>query len=180
MTSKDNLSNRFLIAMPTLLDATFNKSVVYIYEHSEAGAMGVLINKAMQINLGNIFEHLDIKADDPDVIKLPILMGGPVSQEHGFIIYPGASEKEKPEISASKEILEKIAHGQGPDTFVVTLGYAGWGRGQLESEIIRNDWLVAPADPKLIFSTPLNERWRQAAKLIGVDVDKLSSLTGRG
>lgn len=187
MNTQDFLSNHFLVAMPSLVDTTFAKSVIYICEHSEDGAMGVLINKPMPINLGNVLQHLGIKVKNHNFITLPVLMGGPVGQEHGFILYQNqiASLENHPpkqddfiEISASKEMLEKIAQGKGPASFIVTLGYAGWGKGQLESEIARNDWLIVPADSEIIFNCQISDRWRLAAQKIGVDIDKISSHTG--
>lgn len=186
MKEIDYLTNHFLIAMPSLADPTFNKAVVYVFEHSAKGAMGVVINKPMQINLGSVLEHLGITVKNDDLITLPILMGGPIGQEHGFILYqnhpkPGDENTEQPiELSASKGMLEQIAKGKGPDDFLVTLGYSGWGKGQLDAEIARNDWLIAPADSKIIFNSRLQQRWRLAAQLIGVDIDKISSQIGHG
>src|SRR3990167_3333045 len=186
MSKQDFLSNHFLVAMPSLMDATFTKSVVYICEHSENGAMGVLINKPMPINLGNILQHLGIKVRKEDLIALPVFMCGPVGQEHGFILYqnrlaaPSKAQQDAIEISASKEMLERIAQGKGPDSFIVTLGYAGWSKGQLENEVARNDWLIVPADATVIFSCQLQDRWRVAAQKIGVDIDKISSHVGHG
>jgi putative transcriptional regulator len=182
MTEKNNyLAQHFLVAMPTLNDPTFKKSVVYVYEHNEKGAMGMVINKPMQINLGNILKHLGIDSIKDDVITLPVLMGGPVGQEHGFILYQAAKKKQKSiEITASKDMLERIATGKGPNDFLVTLGYAGWTSGQIEQEVARNDWLIVPADPTILFTTPIGQRWQGAAQLIGVDINQISSLTGRG
>lgn len=183
MKTTNQFTDHFLVAMPSLQDSTFNKSVVYLYEHGDNGAMGVLINKPMQINLGNVFSHLGIEVDDDDAIEAPVLMGGPVNQEHGFILYrPNRKKKtqakQEIELTASKEMLNKIAHGKGPNDFIVTLGYSGWGSGQLESEIERNDWLIVPANRGIIFDVPISQRWQSAAKLIGVDINNISSQTG--
>lgn len=164
--------------MPSLIDSNFNKSVIYIYEHGDKGAMGIVVNKPMQLDLGNVLEHLDIHSKDNNIIKLPVLMGGPVSQEHGFILYQ--PKKQSIEISASKDMLQAIADGNGPNKFIVTLGYSGWSGGQLEQEIMRNDWLVVPANSKILFSTPIGKRWQGAAKLIGVDIEQISTQTGHG
>lgn len=175
----DTLKDHFLIAMPVLRDSTFEKSVIYLYEHSADGAMGLVINKPLQITLGNVLDHLDIESSSEEVETFPVLMGGPVGQEHGFVVHEIKSESETQiVISASKEILRSIAKGKGPDNFLVTLGYAGWEAGQIEAEIRRNDWLVAPFNADILFNTPIEKRWEAAAKLIGVDINRLSDQTG--
>ena len=179
MNKQDYLINHFLVAMPMLADETFGKSVIYVYEHTDQGAMGVVINKPMQINLGSVLQHLGIIVKNEDLITLPVLMGGPVGQEHGFILYQDAkTAKNKIELSASKDMLQKIASGHGPSDFLITLGYASWTSGQLETEIARNDWLIVPACTNLLFNSSIQARWHLAAKTIGVDIDKISSLTG--
>ncbi len=182
MTIKEKtLENHFLVAMPSLADPNFSKSVVFIYEHNDKGALGMTINKPLQINLGNVLEHLGIAISKQSVSTLPVLMGGPVGQEHGFILYPNTvDDKEEVMISASKEMLQEIANGKGPDDFLITLGYSGWGDGQLESEIARNDWIVVPAAAKILFDTPITERWVKAAEIIGLDINKLSTQVGHG
>jgi len=175
MIKAQRFEHHLLIAMPSLRDANFSRAVVYLFEHTEQGALGMIINKPLQINLGNVMNHLGIQKVDTIVAKLPVYSGGPVGQEHGFIIHELDS---KIDVSASKEMLQDIAEHKGPKQFIVTLGYSGWGPGQLENEITRNDWLIAPADKKIIFDLPIHERWRKAAELIGVDVEKLSGQTG--
>lgn len=176
------LSHHFLVAMPTLVDTNFHKSVVYIYDHTDEGALGIIINKPLQINLGNVLNHLDIAITKEEVSDYPVLMGGPVGQEHGFIIYD--QEHKDPEddaeivVSASKDILKDIATGQGPKNFLVTLGYSGWEPGQLEKEIARNDWLIVPFDRDILFNTEIEERWQNTAALIGVDINQLSDQVG--
>lgn len=177
--SSENYKDKFLIAMPSLNDPNFTKSVIYLYEHNEDGAMGLIINKPLHINLGNVLRHLDIEITDRTVETHPVLMGGPIGQEHGFVIHDNPEEDEyEIEISASKETLTDIAQGNGPGNFLVALGYAGWSSGQIESEIQRNDWLVAPFDINILFSTPIENRWHAAAKLIGVDLSQLSDQIG--
>lgn len=181
MKISENLTNHFLIAMPALQDTFFSKSVVHLYEHSSKGGMGIVINKLLQITLENLLQHLDIEVTEAGIANLPVLSGGPISPEQGFIIHDRLeADKSNDElaISASKEILHDIAEGRKPDNFVVALGYAGWEKGQIEEEINRNDWLVAPCDPSILFETPLEKRWQTAAKLIGVDINRLSSHTG--
>lgn len=182
MSKRDYLINHFLVAMPALSDETFGKSVIYVYEHTKQGAMGVVINKPMQINLGSVLKHLGIVIKNEDLITLPVLMGGPVGQEHGFILYqdpkPSKTTHNKIELSASKDMLQQIASGKGPSDFLVTLGYASWTSGQLEAEIAHNDWLIVPADSQLLFNSNIHERWHLAAQTIGVDMNKISSFVG--
>jgi len=175
----DTLKDHFLVAMPILRDSAFEKSVIYLYEHSSDGAMGLVINKPLQITLGNVLDHLDIKSGSDEIEFFPVLMGGPVGQEHGFVVHEVVSEKKTHiVISASKEILRSIAKGKGPENYLITLGYAGWEAGQIEDEIKRNDWLVAPFNADILFNTPIGKRWEAAAKLIGVDINCLSDQTG--
>lgn len=176
------LVNCFLVAMPSLADPNFSRAVIYLHEHSNEGAVGMIVNKPLQVNLGNVMEHLGIPVskEQNQLSDQIILMGGPVGQEHGFILYDSSEStpQQKVTVSASKELLYDIAKGGGPKNFVITLGYAGWGAGQLEKEIARNDWLVAPYDSEILFHLPLNRRWPAAAALIGVDINRLSDQVG--
>lgn len=177
----ENLTNHFLVAMPTLKDSIFTKGVVYIYEHSKEGAMGIIINKSLQITLGILLQHLDIEVKDESIIAMPVLAGGPVGPEQGFIIHDRLEHDEairQVMISSSKEILSDISQGVGPEHFVITLGYAGWESGQLEKEIHDNDWLIAPFKKDILFTTPLKKRWQAAAKSIGVDINHISDQVG--
>lgn len=188
---KNSYAHHFLVAYPNLLDPNFFQSVVYLYEHNEEGAMGLVINKPLKMKLKEVFDHLEIQIEDEDLASRSVMMGGPIGQEHGFVLFKPEEEvlprkmKKKPKIetdevflSSSKETLVTIASGKGPSDFIITLGYAGWENGQLEEELQHNDWLIAPFDPSIIFDTPVERRWRQAAALIGVDVDHLSGHTG--
>lgn len=181
--NKSNFNNYFLIAMPSLseTDTVFSRSVVFLCEHSEEGAMGIIINKPLNVSLGSVLEHLEIKSDDSTINNLPVYMGGPVGQEHGFIIHEPYREDEAEDdlvISASRDTLADIADGQGPERFFVSLGYTGWDAGQIEDEISRNDWLMVPYDKEIIFNTPIEQRWSKAIALLGIDLHKLSSHTG--
>ena len=178
MESQQTLNHLFLVATPTLQDPTFKQAVVYIYEHNEAGAMGFLVNKPLNFNLGSVLEHLDLQATSKDIINHTVLMGGPVGQENGFIICPNQAADEQVNLSSSKEALQELADGQGPEDFVVLLGYATWDAGQLEDEIANNDWFVAPFDISMFFDVPIPERWRATAKLAGVDIANLSNQIG--
>ena len=179
MEETNVLSNHFLVAMPQLNDSTFAKSVVYISEHDVKGALGIIVNRPLALTIGKVLEHLNIPIDQLEIANHPVLMGGPIGQEHGFIVYEHqATEGIQILMSASKEMLHDIAKNKGPADFLITLGYAGWEAGQLEKEITRNDWLVVPFNRKILFETPLKGRWRKAAALIGVDVNQLSGQIG--
>ena len=180
-----NIKNQFLIAMPTLKDSNFHQAVAYLYEYDEKGAMGIVINKPMRITLGEVLKHLDITATDSSVEANPVLLGGPIAQEQGFVIHDASDLKSAPlalneniAVSTSKSILQEIALGEHKDEFIVSLGYAGWGPGQLEEELASNSWLLAPVKSEILFSLPFERRWRAAAALIGVDFNRLSSESG--
>ena len=181
MLKTNFLSNYFLVAMPQLNDFNFTQSVVYISEHDNKGALGIIVNKPLrQVTLDNVLEHLNIKLNVPDIGEHPVLMGGVISQENGFIIYEKQAKNKKIQlsVSASKETLEDIANNKGPNNFLVALGYSGWEAGQLEQEISRNDWLIVPYNRIILFETPLNQRWQKAASLIGIDINRLSNQVG--
>jgi len=179
-----NYKNHLLIAMPSLQGDFFSKSVVYIYEHTESGgAVGFTINKPLSATLGNVLEHLNLKIKDKTVIDMPVFSGGPAGPDQGFVIHDRMALAENEgdtivTISTTREVLGDIARGKGPDHFMVTLGYAGWEPGQLELEIQHNDWLVTGFQKDILFDTPIAERWARAAKLLGVDLSKLSSQVG--
>lgn len=180
MIKTNIFANHFLVAMPQLDDLTFAQSVIYLSEHDTKGALGIIINKPLQVNIGSVLEHLKIESDRIDISDQPVLMGGPIGQEHGFIIYENHLTKESLEISvsASKVMLEDIAKNKGPDNFLITLGYSGWEAGQLEREIAHNDWLIVPFDRSILFETPIKKRWKKAASLIGIDINRLSDQIG--
>ena len=185
MDTQSNLSNHFLIAMPGLNDPNFFHTVTYICEHNEKGAMGIVINRPIEFSIADIFEHMDISTDPSLEYHQPVFNGGPVQEDRGFILHqydhdwdstliitPGIA------ITTSKDILEALAKGKGPDKNLVALGYAGWGAGQLEQEIIDNAWLTGPARPEILFDLPVEDRWQQAATDIGVDLNLLSTTSG--
>lgn len=173
----ESLKNKLLIAMPSLDDSSFAKAVAYIFEDNENGSMGIIINKPMtDITMANVLEHLEIPIDNPDLAHFPVLRGGPVAKEHGFIIH---RENEVGQgfvtdpinhliVSASKQDLITFPQSSF-NKIIISLGYAGWSKGQLWNEIMDNAWLVAPMDPRIIFDIPFEERWAAAAALIGLD-----------
>lgn len=185
---KDNttfLTNYFLIAMPTLADPYFAHSVAYICEHNENGAIGIVINRPLELNLVDVFKQMDIPSNNPGAPEFPILCGGPVHPERGFVIHtPGGNWRSSLEmnseisVTTSRDILVAIAQNAGPKEVVISLGYSNWGKGQLEKEIKDNFWLVCPADAKVLYKLPFPERWNAALQLLGVDPYHLSSEVG--
>jgi putative transcriptional regulator len=180
-----NLTNQFLIAMPSLKDPNFERTVTYICAHNEEGAMGIVINKPLDIELGEIFEQMDIPAGNTEAYNKMIFHGGPVYTNRGFILHQANQKWDSSIIvsddicvTTSKDILEAIATGDGPDESLIALGYAGWAGGQLEQELMDNAWLSGPADLEIIFSTPFEQCWQAAADHMGIDIEKLSSDIG--
>jgi len=185
MSAAANLTNHFLIAMPGLQDPNFYHTVTYICEHNPDGAMGIVVNRPMNIHLGDILEQMQIPCTELSRPKQPVYIGGPVSLDRGFVLHCSGQRWSStleitPQISitTSQDILEAMACGQGPEESLVALGYAGWSPGQLEQELISNAWLSGPADPAIIFDLPVEQRWHAAARLLGVDLDTLSSEAG--
>lgn len=179
------LTGQLLIAMPSMLDPNFRETVTYICEHSDQGALGLVINRPLDIQLGKIFDQLAMTNADPEVASMPILCGGPVQTERGFVIHESddewqtsASIANSIHVTTSQDILSSMAAGTGPKRAVVALGYAGWGAGQLEHEISENAWLSAPANSQILFDTPFEDRWKEAAGLLGIDLAMLSTDAG--
>lgn len=187
MIESVNLTDHFLIAMPNLGDPNFSQTVTYMCQHSQEGALGIIINRPTNMSLGDIFEQMNIDASEPETVTKPVFSGGPVQPERGFIIHETHSKwestmkvSESIALTTSRDILEAMAVGEGPKNVLIALGYAGWGNGQLEKEIIENAWLNAPAEAGIIFDTPTEKRWKSAAKKMGIDLNLLSSQTGHG
>jgi putative transcriptional regulator len=189
-----NLTHHFLIAMPGLEDESFARSVIYLCEHSPRGALGLVINKPTDINLKNLFDKVDLPLGRDDLARTPVLQGGPVQTERGFVLHEavhaeGADSNESVyastmtipgglEMTTSKDVLEAIATGAGPRRLLITLGYSAWGEGQLESELAENSWLTVGADPSVIFDTPIEERYDKALSLLGLKAWMLSPGAG--
>jgi putative transcriptional regulator len=170
-------------------DPNFHRTVTYICEHSEQGALGIVINRPLDLDLGSVFEQLSLNPSDPSLAQQPVLQGGPVHQERGFVLHQTEDAAEPTfdatltvtdaiRVTTSQDILTAMARGQGPRRVVVALGYAGWGAGQLEHEIGQNAWLSVPAVPRIIFDTPFEQRWQQSARLLGIDMSTLSPQAG--
>ena len=185
-----NLTNHFLIAMPGLSDELFGRSVVFMCEHSERGALGLVINKPSDILLPRLFEKVDLPMGRDDLLQLPVFQGGPVQTERGFVLHEAVSGEGESvyastlsipgglEMTTSKDVLEAMASGAGPRRVFVSLGYASWGQGQLESEITENSWLTVEADPAVIFDAPVAERYERAMALLGLQPWMLSPDAG--
>lgn len=185
-----DLTNQFLIAMPGMGDGTFAGSVVYLCEHTEKGALGLVINKPIDITLRNLFEKVELSLDREDLADAPVYFGGPVQTERGFVLHEHLGDDEASpynstlkipgglEMTTSKDVLEALASGAGPKRVLVTLGYSGWGAGQLEEELGRNGWINVKAEPGIIFDTPVEQRYDKALSLLGIDVRMLSQDAG--
>lgn len=189
-----DLTNHFLIAMPSMLDPIFGGTVVYLCEHNHNGALGVVINKPTDMTMDVLFDRinlkLEIQPDTPDAMpelyRRPVMFGGPVQVERGFVLH-SSSEKysstlqvtDDVALTTSKDVLEAVAHGDGPERVLVTLGCSGWSPGQLEGEIGRNGWLTVKADPAIIFELPVEQRFTAALALLGIDPVMLSGDAGR-
>ena len=193
-TDASNLAHHFLIAMPGLEEEPFAKSVIYLCEHSARGALGLVINKPSDINLGHLFDKVELSLDRPELSQQPVFHGGPVQTERGFVLHEAMLAIDAPpdesvyastmtipgglEMTTSKDVLEAISTGAGPRRVLVSLGYSAWGEGQLESELAENAWLTVGADVSLIFDTPIGERYDRALGLLGVQAWMLSPDAG--
>lgn len=184
-----NLQHHFLIAMPALQDPLFKRSVVYICEYNDEGAMGIIINKPLEtLQVDGVLEKLKIEPDPPDTsvrLDKPVFIGGPLAEDRGFILHSpsdnfGSSIRISDDtvMTTSRDVLETLGTAKQPKEVIVALGYASWEKGQLEQEIMENSWLTAPASPEILFHTPISERWRQAARLIGIDIHTMPSEAG--
>ncbi len=181
----DSLTNNFLIAMPSLADPNFFRTVTLICQHNEDGAIGIVINRVTDITVKDIFEEMQIDAHDPGVLDVPVYSGGPVQSERGFVLHATTDTvsealpvSETLSLSASREILEAVAEARGPNHYLIALGYAGWASGQLEQEISDNAWINGPASDDIIFSTSVEDRWSEAAAHLGVDLSRISDQAG--
>ena len=187
--SRIDLTNQFLIAMPGMGGEAFEGSVVYLCEHNEKGALGLVINKPIDIKLKNLFEKVELRLDRAELAEQPVYFGGPVQTERGFVLHDKRGGDTTPynstlsvpgglDMTTSKDVLEALADGSGPRRVLVTLGYSGWHAGQLEDELGRNGWLTVDADPAVIFDTPIEKRYERAVGLLGFDPRMLSQEAG--
>jgi len=185
MESQSSLVNQLLIAMPGMADPNFATTVTLICEHNDDGALGIVINRPLNLVLGGLFEQLDVHDADPGIARQPVLSGGPVGIERGFVLHgPGQRFENTVVVSddisltLSRDVIDALARGQGPERLLVALGYAGWQAGQLEHEMLANAWLSVPATPEIVFDTPFAERWDKAARVLGIDIARMSTDAG--
>jgi len=185
ITTIENLSNQFLIALPVIEDSVFDRSVSLICRHDKKGAMGVVFNKQTKYQLKDILTNIGIEVEDSSCADLPVYEGGPVHHERGFILHSPLGNWDSTlkvtaniGITSSKDILEAIAKGKGPTQFLVALGCAGWSEGQLEQELLDNAWITAPVDMDTLFAKDASLKWQASAKNIGVDILKISQVAG--
>lgn len=187
MQTSVGLSSELLIAMPSLRDSHFARSAIFVCQHGEDGAMGLQINRLSEYRLGDVLGHMQLSSDLADVNDAPVLIGGPVQPERGFVLHSNHGHWESSfritdalSVTTSRDILAAIALGDGPQHALVALGYAGWSAGQIEQELRDNAWLTAPSNPGILFETPLDERWEAAAALAGIgSLLHLASYSGR-
>ncbi len=183
------LTNQFLIAMPNLADPEFFHTVSYICNHDSEGAMGVTINRPLDVGLGDLLEHLNMPTDDIEIASIPVYAGGPVQTDRGFVLHqtPKTTDNEWDasmvvsdtiSLTMSQDIIEAIALNEGPEDYLIMLGYAGWSDGQLEQELLANAWLNGIADEQIIFKTPAEQKWTLAARHLGVELSLISTDVG--
>jgi putative transcriptional regulator len=185
-TEYTSISHHLLVAMPGLLDPIFSKAVIYLAEHSGKGAMGIVINKPCELDLRALLSRLNLNSVESKTTSSPVYYGGPIQQDRGFVLHEPVGTwsstlriNDGLALTSSKDILEATANGVGPKKILVSLGYSGWGPGQLDSELAANSWLTVPLkNNHLLFDTPAEIRFAEAFKILGVDPDNLSSITG--
>ena len=185
MLVDDSLINQLLIAMPGMLDPNFSTTVTLICEHNDEGALGIVINRPTTLKLGGLFEQLSVEDPNSEVANSPVLSGGPVGTERGFVLHGPKHFYENTlvvsdeiRLTLSRDVIDAMATGEGPENALVAIGYAGWEPGQLEDEMLANAWLNVPATPEIVFETPFAERWDSAARILGIDITCMSTDAG--
>lgn len=180
-----NLTNHFLIAMPGLTDPMFARTVTYLCQHNDEGALGIIINRPSELTLRDVMSQMNLDLSDDTLGQMPVYFGGPVQPERGFVLHEPSGDwnstlkvADNIELTTSRDILEAISRGEGPKNVLMALGYAGWAKGQLEEEIIQNSWLNAEAERSILFEAPSANRWKAAADLMGVDISLLTTQAG--
>lgn len=186
MANTSSLTGHFLIAMPSLGDPNFARGVTFVCQHGEDGTMGLVVNRASEYRLGDVMAQMQMPCEDQAVAARPVLIGGPVQSERGFVLHAPDERKwdstfrinETLAVTTSRDILAAMAEGKGPERALIALGYAGWGAGQLEQELRDNAWLTVEANERILFETALEDRWQAAVALVGVDPNQLSDYAG--
>jgi putative transcriptional regulator len=179
------LQQQMLIAMPAMADPNFSRSVTLLCQHNKEGAIGITINRQSGFSLGELLLQLNISCENQEITSMMVLEGGPVSPDHGFVLHTPVEGFDSSiqinddiMVTTSRDVLSAIAAGKGPQQFLVALGYAGWGDGQLESEMRQNAWLSVPADKKILFDSALQNRWEKALGNLGINVNHLHGVGG--
>lgn len=179
------LQQQMLIAMPAMADPNFSRSVTLLCQHNEEGAIGITINRQSGFTLGELLFQLNIPCDNQEISSMMVLEGGPVSPDHGFVLHTpvegfdsSVQINDDIMVTTSRDVMSAIAKGEGPKQFLIALGYAGWGDGQLESEMRQNAWLSVPADKDILFETDLQKRWEEAVGKLGFDISDLHEVGG--
>lgn len=185
MSEKTSLTNHLLIAMPSLVDPNFAQTVTLICEHTDKGALGIVLNKPLPMKLSEVLSQMKLEPTTDEIGAQPVLRGGPVHTDRGFVLHRPGGEwdsthkvSELIQVTTSRDVLAAMARGEGPTDAFIALGYAGWDSGQLEKELLENAWLSMPANDQLVFGLPFEERWQASWGLIGVDLDKVSLVSG--
>lgn len=180
-----NLTDNFLIAMPALEDPYFSNALVYICEHNENGALGIIVNRPIDMDLAGLFEKIDIKLEQPSLARLPVHFGGPVQLDRGFVLHRPVGHWQSTlaitgeiGLTSSRDVLAAVAKDGQPDEIIVSLGYAGWDAGQLEDELAQNSWLTVPARAGILFDLPPEERLPAAMQKLGISFSQLSDIAG--
>lgn len=180
-----NLTNNFLIAMPTLEDPYFSKALIYVCEHTRNGALGIIVNRPLELNLASLLEKVNITFERQDLADLPVYFGGPVQMDRGFVLHRTGGKWQStlaisPEIAltSSRDVLDAVAREGVPSEIIVSLGYAGWDAGQIEEEVAQNSWLTVPARADILFELPPEGRLPAALKSLGISFDQLSDVAG--
>jgi putative transcriptional regulator len=181
----DSFTNQLLVAMPALNDPNFAQSVTLVCEHTDKGALGIVLNKPLPMKLSDVLTQMKLEPSSNEIAAKPVLRGGPVHTDRGFVLHRPGGEwdhthkvSDSIQVTTSRDILAAMARGEGPTDAFIALGYAGWESGQLEREMRDNAWLSLPVDARVVFELPFEERWLAAWQLLGVDVDKLSPDAG--
>src|SRR5215475_14665480 len=180
-----SLTNHLLIAMPTLADPNFAQTVALICEHTDKGALGIVLNKPLPMKLSDVLSQMKLEASNEMIGELPVLRGGPVNTDRGFVLHrPGGKwdhthkVSDTIQVTTSRDVLAAMARGEGPLDAFIALGYAGWESGQLEREMRENAWLSMPVDSRVVFELPFEDRWLASWRLMGIDVERISLVAG--
>ena len=180
-----NLTDHFLIAMPAMDDPYFSRTLIYIAEHNDQGALGLIVNRPIDMDLATLFEKIEVPLESPNVGRLPVYFGGPVQTDRGFGLHRPVGNWQSTLVvtsevglTSSRDVLQAVGKDGQPGEIMVTLGYSGWSAGQLENELVQNAWLTVPADPRILFELPFEERLPSAMETLGIDFANLSEKAG--